>query len=399
MKKTFRLLLSSLFTALLFFCGCTEHRLHSDPAASGPVIIGALLPLSGKDKLAGDRMTSGLQQAEYELNTQRGINNRQVKVMFLDSKSSFSGAQEAFSAAVAAGAAGIICGGSDREVQAILPLAPKHSIPTLICRSTADSAAGANPFVFRCIHTNRQQGEALAGYLWYWRQMLKISVLMDSSPDAEYERSTARSTAEYFRELGGTVTNTPVYSAGNFSKAVNEALITGPQAIIVSARGKRAAEIVRDIRQKGYKGAVCGLDGWDDPDFFKTLSSIGDPGDCVFVSYYSDSAKSEEFKDFSKNFRQRQFHIPGNLETISYDALKLMAIGLGRAQNIDAFRENWMTIRNHFGASATYTMLKNGSVDRTMFIHAISPARHDGFACQGRLLRSFMHSKLASYRY
>ena len=399
MKKTLCLLLSTLFTAVFFFCGCVKYRSTAASQASGPVIIGALLPLSGKDKLAGSRMTPGLQQAEYELNTQRGISNRQVKVMFFDSKSTFSGAQKAFSEAVSSGADGIICGGSDHEVQAILPLAKKHSIPTVICRSTADSAVGANRFVFRSIHSDKQQGEALAGYLWYWRQMLKISVLMDSSPEAEYERNTARATAEYFRELGGTVTNTPVYHGDNFSKAVNEAMITGPQAIIVSARGKRAAEIVKEIRKKGYKGAVCGLDGWDMPEFFKTLSGIGDPGDCVYVSYYSSSNKTEEAKDFRENFRQRQFHIPGNLETISYDTLKLLAIGLGSAQNIDDFRENWLTLRNHFGASATYTMLKNGNVDRTMFIHAITPARRDGIDCQGRLLRSFMHSKLATYRY
>ena len=60
---------------------------------------------------------------------------------------------------------------------------------------------------------------------------------------------------------------------------------------------------------------------------------------------------------------------------------------------------NGLGIRNHFGAAATYTMLKRGKIDRTMYINAIDPAKANGIGCRGRLLRSFMHSKLATYRY
>lgn len=395
MKNSFRCL--TLFCGtVLFFCGCVDTSQRIPGKENGPVLIGALLPLTGKDKIRGERMLSGLQYAEYELNNQRGINNRSVRLRVFDSAA--NGLRTAYLSAVQDGVSGIVCGHTGEELQDIFAPAEKYSIPTVIFRDTADSSVNANPFIFRSIYTDSQQSEALAAYLWYWRQIQRICVLMDNSSGAVYERSNARAVAESFRDLGGTVTDTPVYRGNDFSKAINEALITGPQAIIVSARGRRAAAILEELRKKGYKGAICGTDGWDTPEFFKSLK-IKDPGDCVYISLFTPTETSEEFKDFSAGFRRRQFHEPGNLETVSYDALKLLAIGLGRAESLRNFSKNWQGIRNHFGSAATYTMLKRGKVDRTMYINAIEPAKANGIGSHGRLLRRFMHSKLATYRY
>ena len=395
MKNVFRFLI--LFCGVvLLFCGCVEHTQPLPGKGHGPVLIGALLPLTGPDRIQGERMLSGLQYAEYELNSQRGINNRPVKLLVFDSAA--EGTRTAYLSAAKAGVSGVICGGTGDELQDIFAPAQECSLPTVIARDTSDSNVNVNPFIFRSIYTDSQQSEALAAYLWYWRQMQRVCVLMDNSPDAVYERNNARAAAAAFRDLGVTVTDTPVYRGNDFSRAITNALITGPQAIIVSARGKRAAAILSELRQKGYKGAICGLDGWDAPEFFRSIT-VKDPGDCVYISRFTPSEVSEEFKDFSAGFRRRRFHEPGDLETISYDALKLLAIGLGRAENLRDFRKNWQGIRNHFGSAATYTMLKRGKVDRTMYINAVEPAKANGIGCQGRLLRSFMHSKLATYRY
>ena len=396
MKKVSRLLIFFFAMVLLLAGGCAVEEAAGE---KGPVTIGVILPLSGKDQIPGERMLAGLRHAEYELNTHRGINNRQVRLLVFDSAGKPDESSAAFLTAVRSGVKGVICGGNEEEILAAAPLAQQHKMPLLVLRETADSVVGINPFVYRSIYSDTQQSETLAAYLWYWRQMLRISVLMDDSPDASYERNTARAVAGAFREFGGSVTSTPVYRGKDFKKAVTDALITGPQAVIVSARGERAAAIVTELRKKGYKGAVCGLDGWDQPEFFKALTALGDPGDCVYISLFTPTDSIEEFNDFRADFRRRNFHEPGNLETIGYDALKLLAIGLGQARNAGDFNKNWLSIRNHFGAAGTYTMLRKGKIDRTMFINAVDPAKGNISGCQGRLLRSFMHSRLATYKY
>ena len=387
------------FLFLLSGCAAPEEQLSGYDPEAREITIAAVLPLSGKYKADGERMLSGLRYGEYELNSRRGINRKPMKLLVFDSRSTAAGAAEAFTAAAENNASGVVTGYSTEEAEQIAPLADTYRLPAVITMATADSTVGSSPFVFRNTYSDRQQGEALGAYLWYWRQLLRISVLMDSDPDHQYERSTARATAAAFKELGGTVTNMPAYRGKNYLKALNEAMITGPQAIVVSARGAQAAEIVKTLRAKGYKGIICGLDSWDTPEFFRAMSSLKNPGDCLYVSFFTPANRQEEFKDFQKGFRQKFFHEPGSCETMSYDALKLLAIALGNAATRRDLQQNLESIRNHFGAAATYTMLPDGNVDRTMYINAVEPPAVDGTSSRGRLIRSFMHSKLATYRY
>ena len=400
MKKVPVLLFLTGLFCWTFLTGCVspESVLGNSERIDGPVIIGALLPMTGRDKESGDRMLAGLRFAEYELNNRRGIGGRRIKLVPYDTGSTGAGAAAAFEAAAGDGASGMIAGYSTAEAEAVAPLAVRHRIPSVFPMATTD-AIGPHPCLVRCAYTDRQQGEGLAAYLWYWRQLIRISVLMDADPEAAYERNTARAVAEAFRDLGGVITAAPRYTGENFEKALGEALITGPQAIVVSARGARAARMIRALREKGYAGAICGLDAWDTPAFFRELDKMDDPGDCVYVSFFTPQSKTEEFKDFQAGFRQKYFHDPGSCETMSYDALKLLAMGLSQARTLDDFAENWLAIRNHFGAAATYTMLPRSGIDRTLFINAVDSKRADGRGTSGRLIRSFMHSKLASYRY
>lgn len=401
MKKLYSVFaVAAVICGSLFFCGCA--MVNGEPLGNHNkdprfVVIGAVLPLSGPDAVYGKRMLAGLRFAEFELNSRRGISGKRMKLLPFDSKGTAEGAEIAFESAVAAGAEGVIAGYSSTEANAIAPLANLYRIPSIMPMATSDVASGT--YLVRNSYTDQQQGEALAAYLWYWRQLIRISVLIDSDLDAVYERNTARVTAKAFRDLGGVITNMPEYRKNNFAKAVELALITGPQAVVVSARGELAAKIVTLLRQKGYKGVICGLDSWDDDIFFRNLNQLKDPGDCVYVSFFTPENPAEEFLDFRNGFRQKYFHDPGSCETMSYDALKMLAIGLNNAQTEYDFRTNWLSIHNYFGAAATYTALNDGGIDRTMFINAVDPAQTGDVSAGGRLIRSFMHSKLQSYRY
>ncbi|MBQ9503202.1 MAG: ABC transporter substrate-binding protein [Lentisphaeria bacterium] len=392
------ILAAGVCCALLPGCASEEEMLGNSRRLDGPVIIGAVLPLTGKYQSHGRRMLNGIKFAEEELNNRRGISRRRVKVLPFDTGSDSRGAAEAFEAAVAAGANGIVTGHNTNEAEAVSPIAARCRIPTVISMATSDATVGSSLYMKRNAFTDKQQGEALAAYLWYWRQLVRISVLIDTDPGSVYERNTAGAAARAFRELGGNITIMPEYRGDDFSAALKAALITGPQAIVVSARGPRAAAVIRALRKEGYAGTICGLDSWDDPGLFEGLKNLNNIGDCLYVSYFSPENPTEEFKDFRAGFRQKFYHDPGNDETMTYDATKLLAIGLNNARTPEEFEKNWMSIHNFFGAAATYTMLPKGRVDRTIFINAVEPGR-EGLLPRGRLVRSFMYSKLESYRY
>lgn len=395
--KVRSLLFFMICTAVFLLGGCVSTPL-AGVRQNGEIGIGALLPLSGKNIVYGERMLEGLRYAENELNSRRGIGGNRVKLMIFDTAGTAAGVEKAYQAAVESGVSGIIAGYSSAEAEAAAPLAKRYFIPTVFPLATANDITGKdNPFAVRSAYTDRQQGEALAAYLWYWRQLVRISVLIDNDSASGYERSTARSTARAFEDLGGVVNNMPDYQGGQFEKAINDALVSGPQAIVVSARGERAAAILEMIRAKGYSGLICGLDSWDDDNFFRALDHVEKLGECIFVSFFSPEIRSIEYSEFAEGFRRKNFHVPGSCETMSYDAFKMLAVGLENASTLEQFTANWLSIKNYFGAAAVYSALPGGAIDRTIYINAVEPPA-GGKGCRSRLIRSFMHSKLATYR-
>ena len=200
-----------LLAALLaFLCGCVpqEEWLRNPADASGKaafsdIVIGAALPLSGKHAAVGNNMLYGAQIAVDGLNQNRGIGGRRVKLEICDTGSSAEGAAQAVKVLAEKGASAVIGGYSSSEAAVLSSGAQRERVPLIVPCATADDISTKNLFVFRTSCTDTQQAEGLAAYLWYWRQIRKIGVLIDMRADSEYERHVARAAAQSFSSLGG----------------------------------------------------------------------------------------------------------------------------------------------------------------------------------------------------
>lgn len=397
MKKRIFPLLTVL---MLTLTGCVpeELMLRRNPELDTSVKIGAILPLTGPNRRYGLKMLDGLRFALDEINNNRGLNGKPVELLTFDSNSSADGAARAVESAAAANVAALIAGYDTNEVSAIIPLVEKLRLPTVIPMATDDDHVGANQFVFRNIYTDSQQSETIAAYLWYWRKVMHIGIMVDMSPKEEYSRNIARETARCFTELGGTVVKTAEYRGENYEGAMRDILTRAPRAIVIPAEAARAARMIRKLRELGFSGIICGPDSWDSKALIQGLAGMQAPGDCIYMGLYSTESKRREFREFSKSFAARRFHQPGSSEIQSYDALKLLLIGLGNATDIRMFTKNWLSIRHHFGASAIYTMLKGGGIDRTMYIKSVAPPNVANPDPYSRMLLEFQYSKLETYR-
>ena len=402
MNRFLRSRVATLLLAVAGWClgsGCVppEMMLRNTPDSRGPVKIAAIVPLSGVNRPLGMQMLEGLNFAVDELNSQRGINGREVELLVFDNNSSREGAAQAVHSAVEAGAVGLIAGYDSNEVLGIVPLVSQLRLPTVIPLATIDSLTDYGPFVFRNSYTNVQQAASLAAYLWYWRKLLRVSVLIDSTDRTEYSQTLARDFGQAFTDLGGSVMKFQDFDPENPEPALHEVMRTGPQAIMIPSEAVISAKLIKRLRNLGYKGILCGPDTWDSNEFFSELDTFS-PGDCVYTAFFTVENDSPEFRNFRKEFAQRNFCTPGSCETQSYDALKLLAIGLGNASDLYQFTHNWLAIRNYSGAAAVYTMLPDGEIDRTIYINTIRPPGPEGMFPVGRLTHSFQFSKLAEYR-
>lgn len=386
--------LASLLSVALFGCMLDDSphlAISPEENTFGSVKIAISVPLSGKTSRFGMQMLRGAAQAVKDLNSGRGINGRKVELIAFDSAK----VENPVHLAVDRQAAALIAGYSTSEVRKIIDEAQNVFIPIVIATATADDQVAALPYVFRNAPTDSQQAEALSSYLWYWRQLLRLGVMIDMTPGAEYERNVARAAAQSFHDFGGLVFSVE-YNENDLSRSISEILSSNPQAIMVPSGGELGAKIIKILRNAGYRGIICGPDSWDDEMLLSSLAGFDEVGDCVFVSFFSDDNPESEYRDFRAAFFKEYNYEPGFCETQTYDAVKLAAAGLGGASTLNEFNSNWLMLRNYFGAAGIYTMLPKGNIDRTLYINRIYVSG-EPFP-KAKMIRKFQHSKLATYR-
>lgn len=401
MKKLFFLPLLAL---LLTVTGCIPAELQFHPLPENPadpVVIAALLPLTGTNKIYAEQMKEGLQAAETVVNQrQRGISGRRLQMAFFDTKGTAEGTAQALQDARSQGAIAVVAGYDTGEVAMITAQADRLQMPMIIPLATSDYHSGSSPFVYRNCFSDTQQMEVLASFLAFWRQKNTGAIVTDPAGDDEYTRGISRNFTQSVTDLGGSITCNMVLQNGQLltEGQLRSLLMTEPQFILISARGQRAAQLVRQLREAGFYGILCGPDSWDDDEFTNALNGT-DPGECVFTAFFNPQNNSQEYTTFRQEFRRRFYHYPGACETQSYDALIFLAIALNNTDNLWDFDRNWRQIINFQGAAATYTMLRNGGLDRTVYLKSFGVDRSSGTPRPiPRLTKELQYSKLRDYQ-
>ncbi|MCQ2379698.1 MAG: ABC transporter substrate-binding protein [Victivallaceae bacterium] len=387
MKRVF-----AVFTAICLLSGCACFEEEEEDHVDRPVLLAAIGPFSHNLENDGKAMARGMQIAVDELNSKRGINNRQVNMVTIDSFS-----DNPVETAARMGADCIVSDCTSSQIGKIVEDVEKFKIPLVISSATKDSYVAANHYVFRNIFTNAQQSETLAAYLWYWRQQMRICFLVEMDMPSEYERLLARQVADEFKALGGQVSCVAEYTGDEFDQPIKDLLTYNPNCIVVTTQRERLAKIIKRLRSFGYTGLICGGDAWAHDDFFNAIADCKHAGDCVFVSPFSDENDSEEYLRFRKKYMDQYGFEPDRKATLAHDAVKLLAIGLSDGTgDIRKFRKNWLTIRNHIDAGGVYTMQKDGNVDSTMYISRLSMDKNP--FPTAKLLKKFQYSILKTYR-
>ena len=398
MNRIFKFLLLPLLPVLLAGCMAPELYLSGNTGPDTVLKVAAILPLSGSNRVFAEQMAEGLQMAAHDLNRSSLTGRKNVQLRIFDSKGTVEGTAAAAKAAARWKAAGLIAGYDTEEVSKILPYASKYRMPVVIPLATSNRHTEVSPFVYRNTYTDAQQGDMLASFLLYWRQVKYIGIFVGSEGKDEYQATVAREVTSYFQQIGGTVTLTRPVKERPEKADIIEMLKSAPEAIMLTFGGKAAAQTIRELREAGFTGIIFGADNWDDDELIAGLDNFV-VGDCLYTAFFCDDESVREYREFKRAFRERFFHVPGACETQSYDALKFLVIGLRNAKNLPEFDLNWQKIKQYQGVSAKYTMLPKGEIDRTIYINSIGVKRAgDKLEPYARLSRKMQYSKLREYR-
>ena len=143
-----------------------------------------------------------------------------------------------------------------------------------------------------------------------------------------------RSVAQHFTKLGGQVLPPVSYSSGDadFKAALTRIRSEKPDVLFATGYYSEAAIITRQARELGMKMPILGGDGW----VGDALQNGRDALNNTYISnHYSGDNPDPIVQNFVSTYRKRFNRDPDAIAALGYDAIKVLADSLTRAQSTE----------------------------------------------------------------
>jgi branched-chain amino acid transport system substrate-binding protein len=301
-------------------------------AETGPILIGHYASLTGAEATFGISTDHGVLLALEERNAAGGIKGRKVELKTLDDASKASEAGNVVQRLISEDKVVALIG----EVASANSLAggkvaQQAGIPMISPSSTNRKVTEGRDMVSRVCFLDEFQGYVGAKFAKD-QKLDKVAVLFDQA--SPYSKGLAESFSAEFPPLGGTITTSQAYTAGDadVSAQLQTIKASGAKAVFLPGYYTDVGNIVRQARKLGITVPFLGGDGWDST----KLAEIG--GDAIEGSYYSnhysfDEARPE-VKEFVDKYKKRWGDVPDGLAALGYDAARVLFDAMDRSPSL-----------------------------------------------------------------
>jgi branched-chain amino acid transport system substrate-binding protein len=196
------------------------------------------------------------------------------------------------------------------------------------------SATGSNlteegkKSVHRICARDDQQGSKAAIYA---KNQLGVKTAYVIHDKQAYGQGLADEVKKQFEKDGVQVVGYEGITAGekDYSAVINQVIAANPDMIYFGGYYAEAGILVKQAREKGYKGVFMGGDGFDSADLLKIAGPAADG--VVFTSTVGDLSATEEGKKWISDFEQATGNKVGIFTSFGYDAMNVLLNGLQEA--------------------------------------------------------------------
>lgn len=281
---------------------------------TGPIRIGASLPLSGEVASFGEFTKAGIDLALKEINDAGGINGRMLEVVYEDDRCSEAGST-VFNKLVNIDNVDAIIGPVCSPAAGPgIPIAEKAKVPTIIWAS-APGLAGLGDYIFRTYPSDAFQGKVGAEYVYNELGKRNVAVLYTKN---DWGQGITDVFSKRFTELGGTIV--AVESASQETTDLRTQLTklrdANPDLIYLPLFTASATGAVKQAKDLGITVPFFGGDVLQVNEFLAVPESEG-------VMYTFGKLNEPEA------FKARVLEVTGKESNVfsglGYDSLKIMA--------------------------------------------------------------------------
>src|SRR6187551_748068 len=324
-----RLLLAAVLLAGAAAC---ERKSDSVTDTGGDIVIGMYGSLTGDGASFGLSSKDGTELAVDEINAAGGVlDGRKFTLLIEDDQSKPEEATSAVTKLITQDKVVAVLGEvASRRTLAAAPVAQRYQIPLITPASTNERVTEVGDYIFRVCFIDPFQGEVLAKFAYNDLKARKVAILKDIQQD--YSVGLTDSISTHFTALGGQVLDPVSYSTGDadFKAILTQVRSQRPDVVFATGYYPEAAIIVRQARELGMKMPILGGDGW----VGDALQNGRDALNNTYISnHYSGDNPDPTVQNFVSTYKKRFNRDPDAIAALAYDAIKVLADSLARAQS------------------------------------------------------------------
>lgn len=321
-----------IVTALfLVLCGIAPVKAET---VATPIPIGIAVAQTSNVALFGQEQVNGAKIAEQLINAAGGIDSAKITLVFQDTGGDEAGAVNAFQNLINRDKVVAIIGPTlSQQAFAADPLANQAKVPVVAPSNTAKGIPQIGPFVSRVSAPMTQVAPNSLKQALRQNPNIKRVAVLYAQNDA-FSASETEVFQQAVKDLGlETVTVQKFQTTDtDFTTQVSTVLGANVDMVVISGLAADSGNLVKQLRQLGYKGQIVGGNGLNSPNMFPVCGALC--ADTLVAQAYSPAAVegNPANKAFVEAFEQAYKKAPAQFSAQAYAAVQVVAEALAKVE-------------------------------------------------------------------
>jgi branched-chain amino acid transport system substrate-binding protein len=293
--------------------------------AGSPIVIGAILSITGNYAPLGEPERNALVIAQKDINAHGGIAGRPVQITILDDEGKADVAQQLATQLTGQHVAAIV-GGTLTPTTAAISRVTNAAKTVEIYMNPSDmlwnTKAGVMKYLYETTPRNALEADKLITFLRDKKHAKRMAIMHDEAPYGVSGSAVVRAEAE---RLGMPVVDDESFpiTATDVTPQLQKALAAKADALMIWTASPVAPLLVRQAKQFGFAGTIAGTTGIVSDNFVLVAGKDG-------YGVYSDMNlnlvhPSPEQARFLAQYRAAYHTKPSNFASFAWDAAHLIA--------------------------------------------------------------------------
>ena len=299
-----------------------------------PIPLGIGVAQSSNVALFGEEQVTGVRISEKLLNTQGGVNGTPIKLIFQDTGGDEAGAVNAFQNLINRDkVVGIVGPTLSQQAFSADPIANRAKVPVLGPSNTAKGIPQIGEYIGRVSAPIAVVAPNAIRQALKMNPAIKKAAVLYAQNDA-YSTSESGTFQETAKALGLTIAMVQKFQTtdSDFTTQVTAVIAARVDLVIISGLAADSGNLVKQLRQMGYKGTIVGGNGLNTPNIFPVCGAYCN--DVLVAQAYSPvtTAQNPANKVFVDEYRARFKKDPPQFAAQAYTAVQIFVEALKKVE-------------------------------------------------------------------